>query len=42
MKVQLWTHGCKMINEEGNGQQDEVDYEPYAELELFFQWPPIS
>ena len=32
----------KMINEVGNGQQDEVDDEPYAELELFFWWPPIS
>ena len=32
----------KMINEVGNGQQDEVDDEPYAELELFFRQPPIS
>ena len=32
----------KMINGAGNRQRDKVDDEPYAELELFFQRPPIS
>ena len=32
----------RMIQGMGNRHQDQVDEEPYAELELFFQRPPIS
>ena len=32
----------RMIQGTGNRHQDQVDEEPYAELELFFQQPPIS
>ena len=32
----------RMIHGTGKGQQDQVNEEAYAELDLFFQWPPIS